>query len=167
MPARGLRLAPESRARLGRILLDPVFEVLPLKSTVDQVAYLPPGALVSVTSSPAKGLRATLELSEVLAAKGFRVVPHLAARMVRDRAQLAEITGRLAGAGIQRIFVPGGDATEPADFPDGLSLLRALADGGHSFIEVGIPCYPEGHAFIGDDALLASLRAKAQPQPRS
>ena len=82
--------------------------------------------------------------------------------MVRDRAQLAEITGRLAGAGIERIFVPGGDATDPGDYPDGLSLLRALVDGGRPFKEVGIPCYPEGHAFIGDDELLASLRAKAQ-----
>jgi methylenetetrahydrofolate reductase (NADPH) len=160
----GRRSAPtsESRDAIVRIHEDPVFELLPLKSAADQIAFLPPGALVSVTSSPAKGLMATVEFAEALAEQGFRVVPHIAARMVRDRAQLAEIKSRLAAAGIDRLFVPGGDATEPGEFADGLALLRALADAGHLFREIGVPCYPEGHASIPDEALLASLRAKAE-----
>ena len=56
----------------------------------------------------------------------------------------------------------GGDADEPGDFPDGLSLLRAIAELGHPFTEVGIPGYPEGHPTIPDDRLLAAL-AEKQP----
>ena len=56
----------------------------------------------------------------------------------------------------------GGDAKEPGDFPDGLSLLRAMAEIGHPLAEIGIPAYPQGHAFIADGPLLEALRAKAE-----
>ena len=66
--------------------------------------------------------------------------------MVRDRAHLAELIAWLEGAGVDRAFVVGGDAKEPGDFLDGLSLLREMADIGHPLAEIGIPCYPQGHA---------------------
>ena len=50
---------------------------------------------------------------------------------------------------------------EPGDYPDGLSLLRAMAEIGHPLAEIGIPAYPQGHAFIADAPLLEALRAKA------
>ena len=88
-------------------------------------------------------------------------MPHLSARMVRDRAHLRELLAWLEGAGVDRAFVVGGDAKEPGDYPDGLSLLRAMAELGHPLAEIGIPCYPQGHAFIADAPLLEALRAKA------
>ena len=42
---------------------------------------------VAVTASPVKGLEPTVELAEKLAARGYRVVPHLAARSVAERAR--------------------------------------------------------------------------------
>ena len=80
--------------------------------------------------------------------------------MVRDRAHLAELIAWLEGAGVDRAFVVGGDAKEPGDYPDGLSLLRAMAEIGHPLREIGIPAYPQGHAFIADGPLLEALRAK-------
>ena len=50
----------------------------------------------------------------------------------------------------------------PGEFPDGLSLLRAMAEIGHPLREIGIPCYPQGHAFIADRLLLDALRDKAR-----
>ena len=44
---------------------------------------------MTVTASPVKGLDATIELTERLAARGYRVVPHLAARSVTSDAHLA------------------------------------------------------------------------------
>ncbi len=132
-----------------------------MKNALDQADFLPAGATVSVTASPAKGLEATVALSEALQARGFRAVPHLSARMVRDRAHLADLIAWLEGAGVDRAFIVGGDAKEPGDFPDGLSLLRAMAEIGHPLAEVGIPCYPQGHAFIADAPLAAALREKA------
>ena len=66
----------------------PTFELVPLKNALDQADFLPAGATVSVTASPAKGIEATVALCEQLQARGFRAVPHLSARMIRDRAHL-------------------------------------------------------------------------------
>lgn len=149
------------RRAVARALEDPVFEVLPLKSLADQASHLPPGALVSVTASPAKGIETTLEWAERLTAGGFRVVPHLSARMIRDGEHLAELLARARTAGLTRAFVVGGDADEPGEFQDGLSLLRAMAELGHPFETLGCPCYPQGHPDIPDAALLDALREKA------
>jgi methylenetetrahydrofolate reductase (NADPH) len=159
--APGSRLAPAARAALIGALGNPTFELIPLKNVHDQIAALPPGSVASVTASPAKGLEATVELCAALEAAGHRAIPHLSARMVRDRAHLRELLTRLAELGIDRAFVVGGDAEEPGDFPDGLSLLREMAEIGLLPREIGVPCYPQGHAFIGDEALAAALRDKA------
>ncbi len=155
------RLDPLASAALARVLAEPTYELIPLKSALDHVGAIPAGSTVSVTASPGKGLDATLDLAEALQARGFSAVPHVAARMVRNRAHLRDLLARMDGSGVERAFVVGGDATEPGDFPDGLSLLRAMADLQHGVTEIGIPCYPQGHAFIPDDVLLAALEAKA------
>ena len=154
-------LTPPQSAALADVLRAPTFELVPLKNALDQAAFLPAGATVSVTASPAKGIEATISLCEQLQALGFRAVPHVSARMIRDRAHLAELIAWLEGAGVDRAFIVGGDAKEPGDFPDGLSLLREMAEIGHPLSEIGIPCYPQGHAFIADAPLLDALRAKA------
>src|SRR5579875_1548163 len=91
------------------------YEVLPTPSAEDAVhASLPPGFTVTITASPSKGLEATLALAERLAAAGYRVVPHLAARMVAGRTELDEICDRLRAVGVDTVFVPAGDADPPA-----------------------------------------------------
>ena len=154
-------LAPPAREALARLLTAPTFELIPLKTSMAQAAFLPASATVSVTASPAKGIEATVALCEQLQAAGFRAVPHLSARMVRDRAHLVDLIAWLEGAGVDRAFVVGGDAKEPGDFPDGLSLLREMAEIGHPLSEIGIPAYPQGHAFIADGPILDALHAKA------
>lgn len=159
--APGRDLPAPARAALARGLRHSTFELIPLKNVQEQVAVLPAGATVSVTASPAKGLEATLDLAESLEAQGFRAIPHLSARMVRDVAHLRALLARLRDAGIDRAFVVGGDADDPGAYLDGLSLLRAMADVGGGPRHIGIPCYPQGHAAIPDDALLRALRDKA------
>jgi methylenetetrahydrofolate reductase (NADPH) len=154
-------LAADARVALAAALEAPTFELVPLKGAFDRAAALPAGATVAITASPAKGMDATLDLAERLRAAGFRPVPHLSARMIRDRGHLAELLARFDAIDVRRVFVVGGDAKEPGDYPDGLSLLRAMAERGHPFSELGIPCYPEGHSFIADRVLLEALRAKA------
>lgn len=154
-------LPTDARIALARALSAPTFELVPLKGAIDRAATLPPDSTVAVTASPAKGLEATLDLAEHLRAIGLRPVPHLSARMVRDRAHLADLLARLEAAGLRRAFVVGGDAKEPGAYPDGLSLLRAMAELGHPLDEIGIPAYPEGHAFIADQVLADALRDKA------
>ena len=153
--------AADAASGLARVLADPTFELIPLKNVREQAAALPRGATVSVTASPGKGIEATVELAVELEGSGLRAIPHLSARMIRDRAHLSDLLTRMADAGIDRAFVVGGDADEPGEFMDGLSLLRAMADLGKLPKELGCPCYPQGHPDIPDAALAQALRDKA------
>jgi methylenetetrahydrofolate reductase (NADPH) len=143
---------------MARLLEQSRYEVLPTPSTEEKVlAHVPRDVTVTVTASPSRGLEATLDLAERLTGHGYVVVPHLAARMVSGRAELAEIAARLTGKGITRIFVPGGDADPAGDYPDALSLLEDLADLGRPFAQVGITGYPESHPTIHDDLTVQSM----------
>jgi methylenetetrahydrofolate reductase (NADPH) len=150
-----------SRDALRGVLADPIFELLPLKNLADQVTHLPPGARVSVTASPAKGIDATVDWAARLQADGFRAIPHLSARMIASRAVLAGLMARARDAGLTQAFVVGGDADEPGAYLDGLSLLRAMTELGHPFTSIGCPAYPQGHPDIPDAALAQALRDKA------
>ena len=154
-------LSTEERTALQRVLADPTFEIIPLKNAREQAAAIPRGATVSVTASPAKGIQATVDLAIELDRAGLHTIPHLSARMIRDRAQLSELVTRLRDAGIDRAFVVGGDPDDPGEFLDALSLIRAMADMDRLPSEVGIGCYPQGHPDIPDEALLQALRDKA------
>ena len=119
-------------ARVAPLLQRPRYEVFPATSTEETVLeWVPTDLTVTVTASPAKGLDPTLDLTERLAARGYRVVPHLSARLVRDDAHLADIVARLTACGVDDVFVPAGDADPPAGrFDSALALLDRLADDG-------------------------------------
>lgn len=158
---RGGAVDEAGRAVLRGLLADPIFELLPLKSITDQVPHLPRGALVSVTASPAKGIDATVDWAGRLQADGFRAIPHLSARMIASRSVLEGLLGRAREAGLTRAFVVGGDADEPGEYLDGLSLLRAMTELGQPFETIGCPGYPQGHPDIPDSALAQALVDKA------
>jgi methylenetetrahydrofolate reductase (NADPH) len=141
------------------LLRSPRYEVLPAKGTEQAVAdWVPAGMTVTVTASPVKGLDATVELTERLAARGYRVVPHLAARSVASDAHLAGIVARLKAAGVDDVFVPGGDAPHPAGPFDGaLPLLERLDEMGRPFSRIGITGYPESHPKIHDDITVQAM----------
>ena len=154
-------LVGPAHAALAAALADPIFEVLPLKNLPDQIPHLPAGVRVSVTASPAKGIDATMDWAARLQADGFRAIPHLSARMIPDRAKLAELLTRAREAGISRTFVVGGDADEPGEFVDALSLLQAMTELGHPFETIGCGGYPQGHPVIPDATLAQALVDKA------
>jgi len=141
-----------------RLLENARYEVLPTASAEEQVlAHVGTSTAVTVTASPSKGLEPTLALTERLTSHGYTAIPHLAARMVRDRAELSEICDRLTAQGIDKVFVPGGDADPPGGFPDALSMLEAIKELGAPFSHVGITGYPESHPTISDDVTIQSM----------
>ena len=150
--------------RLAKLLRRPRYEVIPLAGVEEAVLeHVPPEVTMTVTTSPRKGLDPTLDLVERIAAKGYDVVPHLAARHVRDLSHLTELVERLQAAGATDVLVMAGDAPEPAGAFDGaLPLLEALAELGSPFKTVGMTGYPESHAFLSDDAATRSMLAKAE-----
>lgn len=146
-------------AGAARLLGNPRFEVFPSSGIEDAVAqWVPPGLTVAVTASPTKGMDATLDLTERLTGRGYRVVPHLSARLVRDDAHLAGIVARLTACGVDDVFVPAGDADPPAGrFDSALSLLERLAEMGGPFARTGITGYPETHPRIHDDVTIQAM----------
>lgn len=159
-PDDGSDARPVSSA-VASLLAHPRFEVAPVAGVLEAAADLPAGAMVAVTASPSRGPAATVEVAEGLVAGGFAAVPHLAARSLRDRGELAGYLDRLAGVGVRDVFVVGGDAREPAgEFADGLALVRAIEDLGRRPPRVGVPSYPDGHHRIPTDVLWADLAAK-------
>jgi methylenetetrahydrofolate reductase (NADPH) len=158
-----LSARPAGADRLVELLARPRFEVFPAEGIERDVAeHVPTSVKVTVTSSPSRGLDATLSLTERLAKLGFQVVPHLAARLVVDRSHLRQLLERLDASGVREAFVVGGDSVEPAgDFSDALSLLQAVRSAGHGFDEIGITGYPESHPQIGDEQLMQATLDKA------
>ena len=118
----------------------------------------PPSVPLTVPASPSMGLARTVETAERLRKEGYTVVPHLAARMVSGRPELEDLVGRLRGAGIDNVFVPGGDA-EPQEggYADALALLEDLTALGSPFAHVGVTGYPESHPTIHDDLTVQSM----------
>ena len=153
-----LRLDSASREALTRFLSHPRYEVLPTEESGDLVMRnLPTEVTITVTSSPRRGIEATLALAERLAAGGYAVVPHLAARLVRDEPHLNEILARLDAIG-GRVFVVAGDSQEAAGaFPDSVSLLEAIASHAPAMKEIGVTGYPERHGFIDDDLTIQAM----------
>jgi methylenetetrahydrofolate reductase (NADPH) len=156
----GLALTTRERSALSKLVENPIYDLVPIDGMQQAAAALPPRASVSVTASPRRGVEATLDAAEWLAARGHDVCPHLAARSIRDRGHLADVTARLRAADIRKVFVVGGDGEAVGEFREGLSLLQALTHADDWFREIGVPSYPEGHPAIPDLALLDDLRAK-------
>ena len=152
------KMRPKDRATVRRLLTNARYEVLPTASIEAKVlAAVPTEVPVTVTASPSMGLDRTVELAERLAAQGYDVVPHLAARMVSGRAELIELVERLSAAGISNVFVPGGDAQTVGDYPDALSMLEDLTAISRPFEQIGISGYPESHPTIDDDLTIQSM----------
>ncbi len=157
-PERPTAAGDSLRAWLER----PRYEVLPLDGVEDAVArHVPAEVKLTITSSPSRGLEPTLELAERLRRRGYEAVPHLAARLVHDRAQLEEIVGRLRAADIREVFVIAGDPREPAgEFAGAVELLQAMAELRADFAEIGISGYPESHHLISDETTIEAMSAK-------
>jgi methylenetetrahydrofolate reductase (NADPH) len=162
-PSAGANDAREERAAsLLAALRRPRYEVLPLDGVAEEVqANLPAGSKVTLTASPTQGLEATLTVAEALAARDYAVVPHLPARLVRDRAHLEEIVDRLRAVDVREVFVIAGDARQPAgEYTGAAELLAAMGELRESFAEIGISGYPESHHLISDETTIEAMFAK-------
>ncbi len=138
-------------------------EIFPTDSVEARLDVLEPGSYVAVTCSPSKGVDETLDMSERIANRGFKVVPHVAAKMVRDETHLRQIMARLDDMPIISLFVPGGDASKPAGkYSTALELLRDIAEFDHRFEEIGVGGHPEGHPAASNDVLMQALLDKQE-----
>lgn len=161
--AKVIAKTPQEKRALARLLDTIGYEVMPFKSAVSKViADVPTEVPLTITATGGKGLEPTLSAAIELTEKGYIVAPHIPARLVSGPEELDRIVTRLEDAGVSRVFIVAGDAEQPAGvFNDALDLLQALAERGHSFSDIGIGGYPEGHALFTDEQIDTAIRDKA------
>ncbi|HJU48061.1 MAG TPA: methylenetetrahydrofolate reductase [Gaiellaceae bacterium] len=157
-------VAAAGAVTVAELLRRPRYEVLPLDGVEEAVLeHVPPEVTLTVTVSPSRGIEHSLDCVERLTGHGYDTVPHLSARLVRDRGHLAELVARLESLGRRDVFVVAGDAREPAgQFEGAAPLLEAMAELGHPFTDVGITGYPESHPLIDDETTISAMFAKAR-----
>lgn len=126
----------DQRTQLMALVANAKHELIPLENVCEQVKALPSTVTVTVTALPSRGMDATLDVAEWLAAKGHDVVPHLSARLIRDRSCDAEsdperfflVSGCERRTSRRQIFPPATNESQPphnAD-PDAERYVAAL-----------------------------------------
>lgn len=156
----GLRREPAVPASARSLVARMRYELIPLKSLDDAIANLPPGAPVSVTCSPAKGIVTTQQVCERLVGAGHDVVPHFAARLVEGPAHAEKLAKWVAEYGIREVFIIGGDAETPPHYDYALPFMRDFLAATPGIDTLGFGAYPDGHATIARDDLSSAIHAK-------
>lgn len=153
----------QSSAALFRQFGEPRFELIPVDGIVKRAtAALPIHSTLSITCSPTQGVDYTVETSIELAPQFNRVVPHIAARMVRSEEHLDKVLDKLQTHDLDEIFVVGGDQEQPlGPYRHSLDLLNSLSTRDHGLQRIGITAYPEGHPHIDNYTLAKDLVEKA------
>jgi len=147
--------------RIKQDLQKSYMEIIPVPGIEGKLDSLPSDMYLAVTCSPTKGVDETLDLSEKLIERGFKVTPHIASKCVSGEEHLEAIIKKLDDLGIESIFVPGGDRPEPmGDFNNALDLLKALKKLGHNLNKIGMAAHPEGHPDVSDEILMEALEEK-------
>ncbi|PPG55433.1 5,10-methylenetetrahydrofolate reductase [Rathayibacter sp. AY2B7] len=102
-----------------------------------------------------------MDCAVALAGRGFRVVPHLAARNVEGRAALERVLERMGEAGIDEAFVISGDASSAAGtYSTSLELIRDAREISPG-LALDIPAYPECHPHLSYESINRHLRDRA------
>ncbi len=105
------------------------YEILPFGAGEKQVLELSEPLTITVTCSPRHGLDHSVEVVKRLSAHGHRAVLHLAARMVSDEDHLDRVLSQLAAAGVDDVFLIGGDAPHAhGPYDSALGLLPVIHD---------------------------------------
>lgn len=130
---------------------------------VDAIAAkLPQGTRVFVSHLPRHALGQSLLTARRIQDSGLSAIPHIAARRVAARDELAAfLRGGPDGFRIRRALLIGGDLDEPAGpYADAEAVLADPALAAAGLEEIYFAVYPEAHPRISDEALEQALRRK-------
>ena len=167
------RPRPAAPPPLAAFLQGCSIEVMPRTAAkiADFRALLPAGTRVYVAHIEGTPLPDMVATAARLRAEGFEPMPHLPARVIPDRATLADLIARYTGeAGVREALLLGGSPAKPAgSLHSSMQLLETgLFDG---FRRLHVAGHPEGNRDIdprgGDAQVMAALRWKADFAERS
>ena len=117
---------------------------------------LPTGTRVYIAHIEGTPIEDMVATAKRIASEGFDVMPHFPARIIKDKATLADWINRYkAEAGVKQALLLGGGVSTPAgDFDSSMQLIETgLFDG---FERLHVAGHPEGNKDIdknGGDAI--------------
>ena len=141
-------------------------EVMPrtAEKVEDFRAILPKGTRVYIAHIDGTPIEDMVATAKRIAGEGFDVMPHIPARIIKDRATLADWIARYkAEAGVKQALLLGGGIPQPVgDFSDSMQLIETgLFDG---FERLHVAGHPEGNKDIdpkgGDEVVMKALAWK-------
>ncbi|MFE4545328.1 methylenetetrahydrofolate reductase [Arthrobacter sp. NPDC056727] len=137
-------------------------EIIPTDGIIPKIqGHVPAGSTLTVTCLPHHGVEATVHASVRLGELGYNVIPHLAARSLGSRAQLAGLLRDCQAAGITEVFAIGGDASESGGpYGNSFQLMEDIAELTGGTMAIGVAGYPEGHPKHNELHMLDALLEK-------
>ncbi|MEX1233766.1 MAG: methylenetetrahydrofolate reductase [Roseovarius sp.] len=155
-------------AAVEALLKDYSIEVMPRTAEkVDNFRdLLPEGTRVYIAHIEGTPIEDMVATAKRLATDGYPVMPHFPARIIKDRAMLADWIARYQGeAGVDQALVLAGGVSEPhGDFDSSMQLLETGEFGKAGFKRLHVAGHPEGNRDIdpsgGMDNVSAALKWK-------
>lgn len=123
---------------------------------------LAPGTTVNVTFLPGSDPMDTIAVAQRLHNDGMKPVPHLAARSLKDAAQLDELLAAFTTqCGVAEVLCIGGGVDKPVgQFASTMEVLETGLIQKHGIRSIGVAGHPEGSPDISDDEIADALGAK-------
>lgn len=153
-----------SGSTVAEMLRDYSVELVPgntklLDAAVDRLEQ---STLVSLTWIPSSDPMNMIAAAAKLRRAGLRVMPHIGARHLESKAQLAQIAERLVGeASVDRVLIIGGDRAEPAGpFDSSLAVMQTGTFQKNGITRIAVAGFPEGNPHILSKVLDDALAAK-------
>jgi len=155
-----------SAAELEAFLQGYSIEVMPrtAEKVEDFRAILPKGTRVYVAHIEGTPIEDMVATAKRIAGEGFDVMPHFPARIIKDKATLADWIARYQGeANVrQALLLAGGVTTPHGDYHSSMQLLESGLFGGFDCLHVA--GHPEGNKDIDKDGDAVIMQALAWKQ---
>ncbi len=143
-------------------------EVMPrtAEKVEDFRALLPEGTRVYIAHIDGTPIEDMVATAARLAADGYNVMPHFPARIIKDKATLADWIARYQGeANVKQGLILAGGVSEPhGAFDSSMQLLETGLFDKAGFTRLHVAGHPEGNRDIdpsgGDAAVMEALRWK-------
>ncbi|WP_299559105.1 methylenetetrahydrofolate reductase [uncultured Sulfitobacter sp.] len=142
-------------AKVEAFLHDFSIEVMPrtAEKIEDFSALLPAGTRVYIAHIEGTPIEDMVATAARLNADGYNVMPHFPARIIKDRATLADWIARYQGEADvkQALVLAGGVASPVGDFSDSMQLLETGLFDEAGFERLHVAGHPEGNRDIDMD----------------
>ena len=136
-------------------LKDYSIEVMPrtAEKIEDFRELLPEGTRVYIAHIEGTPIDDMVATAKRLATDGYKVMPHFPARIIKDKAMLADWIARYQGeAGVEQALLLAGGVAEPhGDFHSSMQLLETEQFGKAGFKRLHVAGHPEGNRDIDKD----------------